>query len=169
MSIELSLTRIHWSLLITLPLLAALLGLGLLGRAVTPTETGRPVLLSPDRWQAASLARKARAETAKLHADAQRLLALLDASQPDPVSAMLLAQGIYARHRTGTSATTSARQALIAAAEAAARYAAGTLGEAEVIARVAEAMHRLDLLLPAPPQDAGEKEGRLLPLEGAST
>jgi hypothetical protein len=43
---------------------------------------------------------------------------------------MLLAQRLYARHHEGTSATAPVRLALIAAAEAAARYASGA-GERE--------------------------------------
>jgi hypothetical protein len=157
MSIELSLTHRHRFVYLGLLLLLGLGGLGLLGHAVTPVEGGTPRLLSPDRWRAAALAREARAETERLHEDADRLLALLDAPQPEPVTAMLLAQGIYARQRTGTSATAPARQALIAAAEAAARYASGTLSEADLVAAVEAAFHRLDLLLapPAAPESAG--------------
>jgi hypothetical protein len=150
MSIELSLTARHRLLYLGLLLLLGLGGLGLLGRAVTQVEGGTPRLLSPDRWRAAELARTARTETEHLHKDADRLLVLLDAPQPDPVAAMLLAQGIYARQRTGTSATAPARQALIAAAEAAARYASGTVSEADLVSAVEAALHRLELLLTPP-------------------
>lgn len=136
--------------LLSVLLLCLMAGVGVLGSLVTPVEAGEPVLLSPDRWQAATLARKARGETRALHRDAERLLALLNQGAPDPVSAMLLAQGIYARHRTGTSATATARQTLIAAAERAARYAAGSVPLADAILAAEEALRRLQPLLEQP-------------------
>ena len=132
------------SLLASVLLLAAL---GMIGSRVTPLVAGEPVLLTPARWTAAGLARAARAETERIYTDASALAALLDGPRADPVAAMLLAQGIYARQRSGTSATAPARQALIAAAEAAAGYAAGTVPEQELILRVEEALYRLSLLL----------------------
>ncbi|MBW7885989.1 MAG: hypothetical protein H3C34_25830 [Caldilineaceae bacterium] len=136
--------------LLVVLLLCLIAGVGVLGTFVTPVEAGEPVLLSPDRWQAATLARKARGETRVLHRDAERLLALLNEGAPDPVSAMLLAQGIYARHRTGTSATATARQTLIIAAELAARYAAGSVPLVDALIAAEEALHRLDPLLEQP-------------------
>ena len=87
---------------------------------------GEPIWLTPERWQAARLARLAQAETLKLSADLDALATLMDAEMPNPVSAMLLAQAVYAHQRTGTSATATARQAAIVAAEMVARYTAGS-------------------------------------------
>jgi hypothetical protein len=115
--------RVAWGVLALVVILGGLL---VVGRLVTPMEAGRAVLLTPDRWQAGKLARQARQETVQLYRDTQALLTLLAEPTPDPVAAMLLAQGIYARHRSGTSATGVARQALITAAEATASAAAGS-------------------------------------------
>ena len=60
---------------------------------------------------------------------------------------MLLAQGIYARQRTGTSATAPARQALIAAAEVSARYASGSLDKEEAFGATVEALGKLERLM----------------------
>ena len=95
----------------------AALALLLIGRAASPAVADGPVVLTPDRWQAAALARKAGAEVVRLAADAQSLHDLAARETPDAIRAMLLAQQIYAGHRQGTTATTPARQALIAAAE----------------------------------------------------
>ena len=127
--------------------LAALFSLGWLGYWATPIETGQPILLSPDRWQAQRLARVARAESESVYQDAKKLVRLLDNAAPDPVSAMLLAQGIYARQRTGTSATAPARQALIAAAEVSARYASGSLDKEEAFGATVEALGKLERLM----------------------
>lgn len=133
-------------LLVNLAAVLLLLSLTILGWAVTPWEQGMPVFLSPDRWQAARLARRARAETLLLHRDARALAALLDEAQPDPVAAMLLAQGIYARQRTGTSATAPARQSLITAAEITARYAAGSATRGDALAALNAMLERLEKL-----------------------
>ena len=133
-------------LLVTLAL-AALFTLGWLGYWATPLEDGQPILLSPERWQAQRLARVARAESEAVYRDAEKLVRLLDSPAPDPVSAMLLAQGIYARQRTGTSATAPARQALIAAAEVSARYASGSLDKESALAVTVEALGKLEILL----------------------
>jgi hypothetical protein len=127
--------------------LAALFSLGWLGYWATPVEAGQPILLSPDRWQAQRLARVARAESESVYRDAEKLVRLLDSAAPDPVSAMLLAQGIYARQRTGTSATAPARQALIAAAEVSARYASGSLDKEEAFGATVEALGKLERLM----------------------
>jgi hypothetical protein len=127
--------------------LVALFSLGWLGYWATPVEAGEPILLSPDRWQAQRLARVARAESESVYRDAEKLVRLLDSAAPDPVNAMLLAQGIYARQRTGTSATAPARQALIAAAEVSARYASGSLDKEEAFGATVEALGKLERLM----------------------
>ena len=149
MTLDLTLSRTQLIITSTLALVFLLAGLSVIGSRVTPVVAGEPVLLTPARWTAAALARQTRTETDRIYADAEALATLLDAPRTDPVTAMLLAQGIYARQRNGTSATAPARQALIAAAEAAARYAAGTLSERELILIVEEALYRLSRLLAA--------------------
>jgi len=79
--------------------IVTLVGLALLRRAVIPVEAREPAILTPERWQAAAQARRARAETAQLQRDAMALRALLERPDPDPVQAMLLAQRVYAHHR----------------------------------------------------------------------
>ena len=60
MQIEIGLSdRRTTTVIIILIVLFALIGLGFLGWAVTPAEAGEAVTLTPDRWQAAVLARKA--------------------------------------------------------------------------------------------------------------
>ncbi len=130
--------------------LAVLVALGLLliGRAASPVVAGSPVVLTPEYWQAAALARQARAELVRLAADAQALRDLAENATPDAIQAMLLAQRIYAAHRGGTSATAPARQALIVAAEATARYASGGASRQTAVDAVNAALARLRALSP---------------------
>lgn len=137
-----------------LGLLLLLAGFGVMGRFVTPLEGDGPVLLSPERWQAARLARKARHEAQEIHADLEKLVALLDLAAPDPVEAMLLAEGVYARHRTGTSATATARQSVIFAAEIVAQHAAGSVERSIALEAVIDAMDRLEPFF-VPPEATG--------------
>ena len=110
-----------------------LFGLAVLGRFVSPLADDRPQLLTADRWQALALQRQAAAEIQRLTADAQTLRVLAEREHPDAIQALSLAQRLYATQRTGTAATAPARQALIGAAEATARYAAGGLDCAEML------------------------------------
>ena len=61
---------------------------------------------------------------------------------------MLLAQRIYAGHRQGTTATAPARQALIAAAEATARYASGGVPRQTAVDAINAALERIRVLTP---------------------
>jgi len=147
---ELDLTRITWPLVLGV-VLVLLLGFGLLGAAVTPVDADdQPVLLTAGRWTAARLARQANAETEALVEDAAALRNLLGHEHPDPIDAMLLAQRIYAEHRTGSTATVAARQRLIAAAEVAARYAVGAAPRQDAIAAYQAAMDSIHTLAPDP-------------------
>jgi len=146
---ELDLTRITWAMVLG-ALLVVALGFGLLGAAVTPVDDDQPVLLTAGRWTAARLARQANAETEALVADASDLRTLLERKRPDPIDAMLLAQRIYATHRTGSTATVAARQRLIAAAEVAARYAVGAASRQDAIAAYQDAMASIEALSPDP-------------------
>lgn len=142
---------------------ALVVGLAVLGHAVSPVEAGRPLALTPERWLAAILARQANAEIARLATDMQTLQDTLAKEPPDAIRAMTLAQRIYAAHRTGTAATALARQTLIAAAEAVARYAAGGLERNAAIMALNAALERLKAITSTP--DAGS-EGRRSAPEG---
>ena len=147
---ELDLTRITWPAVAAI-LLVILIGLGLLGAAVTPVDAqGQPMLLTAQRWTAARLARQANAETESLVKDAAELRRLLEREHPDPIAAMLLAQRLYAEHRTGSTATVAARQRLIAAAEATARYAVGAATRQEALDAYQAAMASIEALSPEP-------------------
>lgn len=127
-----------------------------LGHFVTPVEAQTPQMLTPERWQAAALARKAAAEVVRIDGDMVLLADLLEVGKPEPVAAMLLAQRVYARHREGTSATAPVRLALIAAAEAAARYASGASDRETALAALILAVTHLasfqpDAAAPPPP------------------
>jgi hypothetical protein len=124
------------------------LALLLIGRAASPVVADSPVVLTPDRWQAAALSRKAGAEVVRLAPDAQSLHDLAARETPDAIRAMLLAQQIYAGHRQGTTATAPARQALIAAAEATARYASGGATRQAAVDAVNTALERIRALSP---------------------
>lgn len=124
------------------------LALLLIGWAATPVVADSPAILTPDRWQAAALARKAGVEIVRLAADAQTLHDLAAREPPDAIQAMLLAQQIYAGHRQGTTATAPARQALIAAAEATARYASGGVPRQTAVDAVNAALERIRVLTP---------------------
>lgn len=125
-------------------IVALLLLFGVLGRLVTPVEAGEARVLTPARWHAIRLARQAARETEALYQDARDLRGMLARGRPSPVDAMLLAERIYARHREGTSATGPAREALIAAAEAAARFATGAASREEAVAAANRAFALLE-------------------------
>ena len=125
------------------------LALLLIGRAATPVVADSPATLTPDRWQAAALARKAGAEIVRLAADVQALYDVATRETPDAIQAMLLAQQIYAGHRQGTTATAPARQTLIAAAEATARYASGGVPRQTAVDAINAALARIRVLTPA--------------------
>lgn len=148
MEIEIGLPgRSHWLTAAAIGCFALVLaGLALLGRAVSPVESGRLVVLSPERWQAAGLQRQALAETQKLQEDVTALHGLLDATQPDPVQAMLLAERVFARQREGTSATAAARQAVTDAAAEAARYMTGASSRQQALDAYAAALARVEML-----------------------
>lgn len=120
--------------------------LAVVGHAVTPVTAGSPLVLTPVRWEAAALARKAGAEIVRLEADGRALSALATEEPPDAVQAMLLAQRIYAAQRTGTAATATARAALVAAAADVARYAGGGLSRQVAIEAVNAALERIQAL-----------------------
>ncbi len=130
---ELELRREHFWAIGGAGLLFFLILMLVIGRAVTPYENGRPQILSPSRWQALRLERQAVKELKTLYDDLDDLRAMLEQGRPNAVDAMLLAQRIYAHHRTGTVTTRVARAALIQAAEQAARYAAGEIPRAEAV------------------------------------
>ena len=142
-------------------LLVVVIGLGFLGRVVTPMEADTLVLLTPDRWQAAGLARQAAAETVRLQTDGTALYELLNNTNSDPVTAMLLTQRIYAGHKTGTSATATARNALIEAAAVVARYTAGSRTHDEAVLALNEALARMDALWPGQRENGGESDTSL--------
>jgi len=147
---ELDLTRITWPV-VAAALLVVVIGFGLLGAAVTPVDAqGEPVLLTAQRWTAARLARQVNAEIKALVKDAAELRRLLESDHPDPIEAMLLAQRIYAKHRTGSTATVAARQALIAAAEVTARYAVGAAARQDAIDAYHAAIASIEALSPEP-------------------
>lgn len=131
--------------------LALFVALALLfvGRAATPVAADNLAILTPDRWQAATMARKAGTEIVRLAADVQALHGLAARETPDAIQAMLLAQRIYAGHRQGTTATAPARQALIAAAEATARYASGGVPRQIAVDAINAALERVRALTPA--------------------
>lgn len=127
--------------------LLLLVSLAVVGSQVTPSATGGPQILTPERWLAVRLARQAREEAARLSRDLQDLQALM-AERPDPVEAMLMAQRIYARHRDGTTATAMARRTLIEAARQVALYAAGGVDRVQVISAINQAQARLESVTP---------------------
>ena len=135
-----------WRVGLGLLLAGALL---LIGRAASPVSADGPTVLTPDRWEAAALARKAGTEIVRLTADARALHALATRETPDAIQAMVLAQHIYAGQRQGTTATAPARQALIAAAEATARYASGGVARQTAVDAINAAQDRLRVLAPS--------------------
>jgi hypothetical protein len=124
--------------------------LGLVGHGVTPVLAGKPQVLTPERWEAAALARRASAEIVRLQADSAALRAATAEAPPDAVEAMLLAQRIYASQREGTAATAGARIALVDAAAAVARYAGGGLARQAAIEAVNAALERITVLTGQP-------------------
>ncbi len=146
-----------------LAVLAALLLFGTAGRAVTPVEHGEAQVMTPMRWRARKLERRADAETRRLRQDVDDVRSLVERGKPDPVDAMLLAQRVYAHERRGTSATAPARQAAIEAAQAAAEYAAGALDRGDAVAAVNRSVDAVEALTPK----RAEKDGKVfLPIVG---
>jgi hypothetical protein len=135
-----------WQVSLGLLVAGALL---LIGRAAGPVAVEGPAILTPDRWQTAVLARKAGIEIVRLAADARTLRDLAASPTPDAIQAMVLAQRIYAGHRQGTTATAPARQALIVAAEATARYASGGVPRQTAVDAINAALERVRVLTPA--------------------
>lgn len=153
MQIELDISReIPLRAVIIAGIILFILGLGGLGYVVTPIDADELVVLTPERWQAAALARQAMAEVEVVQQDLAALHRLLDAEKPDPVTAMLLAQRIYANQKTGTSATAAVRTALIDASELAARYATGAAERNRAVNAMNKVMVHLDKLLPTEEQ-----------------
>ena len=126
-----------------------LVGLALLGRGVSPIRQWSRTAPKSDAGTLAGrgLARQARAEIARLTADPRQLRSLLASERPDPVRAMALAQRVYVAQRAGTSATATARQALIAAAH---RPSAAGDNVKRRIAALDAALERLKALAPQP-------------------
>jgi len=132
---------------ILITLVIILLLFGLVGKFVTPVDAaGNPVTLSPARWTSYNLQKQARKETERMVQDAQRIQRILESDTPDPVEAMLVAQGIYADYQTGSSATAAARNALIIAAEATVKATIGEIDRDEAVAAYHTAMDRIDAL-----------------------
>ncbi len=102
-------------------LVLALLGLALLGRAVTPEGGG---LLTPSDWRLRAAERAYREERAALREEAEALAALLDRA-PDPVRAGLAADRIAQRALDGAPALALQREALAGAAEGVRLWAMG--------------------------------------------
>jgi len=144
-----------------------LMALALLGRFVTPVAGYRPQVLTPQRWQALLLRRQAEAEVRQLAADLEALHALAGSEVPDAIQALSLAQRLYVRYRRGTVVTAAARQAMLAAAEATAHYAAGALDRAALVEAVNRVFLELGCVegrkqantLPFPNQKGSETEG----------
>ena len=150
--VEIELPTIPWPYVL-LVLVVCLFAFAILGAAVTPAGAQAQVM-TPDRWTAFALARQARTETEALLTDAGALRAMLEQDRPDPVAAMLLAERLYARHNQGTSATGGARQALITAAEATARFAVGELPRQAAAEDFNVASSLIETLVKAPPSSA---------------
>lgn len=146
--VEIELPAIPWPYVLIV-LVVCLFAFAIMGAAVTPAGAQAQVM-TPDRWAAAALARQARTETEALLSDAAELRAVLEQDRPDPVTAMLLAERLYAHHNQGTSATGGARQALIAAAEATARFAVGELSRQAAAEDFNAASALIETLVKAP-------------------
>ena len=101
--------------------LFVLLGLGALGRAVTPSGDR---LLTWDEWTLLQARQAYQRELAALRGDAEALAGLL-AQSPDPVRAQLLAERVLAHTASGQPALDLPRQAVAAAAQALRDWAAG--------------------------------------------
>jgi hypothetical protein len=129
-----------------------LVALAFLGRAVTPTTGGVPMMLSPARWQAYGLAREAHGEILRLQNDVADLKGLLEAAHPDPVAALLFAQRVKATHSEtrGTAVTLPARRALLLAAETAALSASGAEPRAKAIETYNAALEQVQRLAAIP-------------------
>ncbi|MCX7668771.1 MAG: hypothetical protein N2439_01700 [Anaerolineae bacterium] len=142
-------------LVVGLLVIGLLSGLALLGRGVTPISEDTPQILTPERRQALILAQRARTEIVRLEADLHAVQRLMLNETPDAVDAMLLAQRIYAAQRNGTAATATARTALIDAAAAVTRYAAGGLSRQAAVEAVHAAVTRIQALRKDGPQSYG--------------
>ena len=102
----------------------------------------------PRSLAGSALTRRAGTEIDRLAADAQALHDVAARETPDPIEAMLLAQRIYAGHRQGTTATAPARQTLIAAAVATARYASGGVPRQIAVDAINAVLERIRVFTP---------------------
>lgn len=144
MEIEIELGAKKWTVIAAIAVVMVLAFMAILGRVVTPFEGGKAQLLTPGRWEGYKLARQAAKEIEMLRKDADALAKIIE--KYDTVSAMLLAEGIYARHRQGTGATAQARNALIKAAEVAVLYACGAEEKSAAVNAYEEAVRLINAL-----------------------
>lgn len=119
----------------------------LLGYAVTLQQPER-ALLTHARWQALHVHRQTRQDVQRMSHDLDQLARLMSTPHPDPVQAILLAQRVYARQRTGSVATAAARQALVQAAEVAVQVSHGAQKSPALATAFRDAEAKLRLLLP---------------------
>ncbi len=141
MEIELEIGRGNalW-LLVGVIVLVALVGLGALGRAVTPNP---PHVLTWGDWRFLAVQREYRRELAALREDGQTLAALVQ-SQPS-IETAWKAEEIAKRWQggEGLSILAGRRQAVIAAAQAVEAWAGGTATRQQAVQAVQHALERL--------------------------
>ena len=119
--------------------LLVLLGLGALGRAVTPAGDR---LLTWDEWRLLQARQAYQRELAALRGDAERLAGLL-AESPDPVRAQLLCERVLSETGSGQAALSLQREAVALAAQALRDWAAGAGERSAAEAALEAAVRRL--------------------------
>lgn len=138
MELELDFKRWNWAYAAVL-LLLALVGIGALGRAVTPPGER---LLTWSEWQVLQARQACQAELKRLRLDAEALATLLDAT-PDPVRAQIVAEQILPHTETGEPALSAQRDALAQAALAVRDWAMGVSDYPTAQAALASALQTL--------------------------
>jgi hypothetical protein len=129
--------------ILVLVALLSLLGLGALGKPITPVTTdGNARLLTWDDWQLFKAEREYVAEREILRTDDDALAALLNQA-PDPVAAQILAERISQHTADGEPVLLSARSALQQAAQDVASWSAGVLDRDTAVASLQAASDSL--------------------------
>lgn len=131
--------RWNWYWLLPI-LLLFMVGLGALGRALTPTG-GQ--LLTWSEWQVLQMRQAYRQELDVLRQDVEILADLLE-NVPDPVRAQLAAEQVLAHTLEGQETLTPQREAVSLAAAALRDWAIGAIERADVEVALEQAIYSLE-------------------------
>jgi len=128
-----------WLMAFAIVIIAALVGMALIGQNATPMDTGTPRLLGWSDWQLLQAQRAYTKELSILRTDAMQLSQVLDL-KPNPVTTQFLIEKIAQDTKEGDASLASARLALENAALNVRDWSTGTLDRDTAILSVQDAL-----------------------------